>query len=115
MAAQAYSKTAKTTQSPRQLEADLLVRAAALLQSARDAWPEGNLRDALLFNRRLWTILATSATAADNPLPQAVKQNIGNIAVFIFNQTQAMNDEPKPEKLTSLIRINREIAAGLRA
>ncbi|MGE0232265.1 MAG: flagellar biosynthesis regulator FlaF [Flavobacteriaceae bacterium] len=115
-AAQAYSKVAKTTSTPRDVEADLLVRAATRLQAARDAWAESqDARAAIMFNRRLWTILATSATSSDNPLPQQIKQNIGNIAVFIFSQTQSIINDPRPEKLNSLISINREIAAGLRS
>jgi len=114
-AAQAYSQVAKTTSTPRDVEADLLVRAASRLQAAQDSWPEHDKRrDALMFNRRLWTVLATSATALDNPLPQQVKQNIGNIAVFIFSQTQSIINDPQPDKLNSLISINRQIAAGLR-
>jgi flagellar protein FlaF len=57
----------------------------------------------------------SSATSPESLLPQQIKQNIGNLALFIFNQTMAMMSEPKPEKLAVLVSINREIAAGLRA
>ncbi len=111
---QTYGRIQQTTANPRQLEADLLVRAAAKLQSVHDDWASGGLSDALTFNRRLWTILATSATSEENPLPLQVKQNIGNLAIFIFNRTVSIESEPEPTKLASLITINREIAAGLR-
>lgn len=73
------------------------------------------MRGALTYNRRLWTIFSTSATAADNPLPDAIKQNIGNLGLFVFKQTISAEARKEPEMLTSLISINRELAAGLRA
>ena len=108
---------AKATQSPRELEAAVLLKAASRLQAVRDDWTgrRAELDDALTFNRKLWTVLATSATEAENPLPGAIKQNIANLAVFVFNRTVSIMAEPQPEKLDVLIRINREIAAGLRA
>ncbi len=112
----AYQKTQQATASPRELEAALLLRAAARLQAVIDGWDNGtdDLRDALLFNRKLWTVLATSATAAESPLPHPVKQNIGNIAVFIFNRTIDLMEAPRPEKVGALVSINANIAAGLR-
>ena len=116
-ATQAYSQTAKITVSPRDLEADLLLKAAAMLQTVQDSWPDshGDLNGALTYNRRLWTVFATSVTGEGNPLPDSVKQNIANLGLFVFNQSIVVQRDPAPEKLTSLISINREIAAGLRS
>ena len=115
-AALAYAKTAQATSSPRNLEADLLMKAASMLQGVCDDWAnrKPDLEPALLFNRRLWTIFATSATRPENPLPSQIKQNIANISLFIFNQTVQIQSDPQPEKVPTLISINREIAAGLR-
>lgn len=114
-AAQAYSAIAKKTASPRDLEADLLLNAAARLQAIRDSWdsrrPE--LDAALLNNRRLWSIFVTSATSSENPLPPNVRQNIANLGLFVFKQTLNVLIDPKPDNLVSLININRELAAGL--
>lgn len=114
--AQAYQRTQQTTANPRELEASLLIKAAARLQAVRDNWDQGrtDLDDAITFNRKLWTILATSATRADNPLPPEVKTNVANMAVFIFSHSMRVLSDPQPEKLTSLIFINANIAAGLR-
>lgn len=116
-AASAYSKTAQATQSPRELEASLLTKAAHRLQAVSQDWaPEAPaLVEALTYNRRIWTILAGAATEPDNPLPSGVKANIAQLAAFIFQRTLAIQLEPAPEKLVALVRINREIAAGLRA
>ena len=115
-AASAYTKAAQATHTPRELEAALLMKAASRLQAIRDDWEERRreLFEALTYNRKLWTILVSSATEADNPLPTAIKQNVANLAIFIFNHTLAVITQPAPERLAILIDINREIAAGLR-
>lgn len=94
------------------------MKAAARLQLVKDEWQQSSLAqrdDALTYNRKLWTILVTSATNGDNPLPQEIKNNIASLGVFVFKQTmEAMADE-EGNKLNSLISINRAIAEGLRA
>ncbi len=115
-ATQAYQQTEQATVAPRELEASLLLKAARQLQAVKDNWNDRSpeLDQALSYNRRLWTILASSTTQADNPLPADIKQNIGNLAVFIFKHTFNVMDEPAPERLNSLIQINCLIAEGLR-
>lgn len=116
-AALAYAQTAKITQSPRDLEASLLLKAAGHFRVIKEGWEEhkAQLDDALLYNRKLWTVLVSSATAEDSPLPIEVKNNIGSLGVFVFNQTLELQRDPKPEKLSALININAELAAGLNA
>lgn len=114
--AQAYQRTQQTTANPRELEASLLIKAAARLQSVRDdaAASRADLDEAVTFNRKLWTILATSATRGDNPLPSEIKNNVANLAVFIFSHSMKILSEPTPERISTLISINANIAAGLR-
>lgn len=116
-AAAAYGKIAQTTQSPRELEATLLLRAAMKLQTIQDDWDarKNDLIDALDYNRKLWTVLADSMHADDNPLPEPIKQNILQLAAAIFQRTYELMFEPKPERIILLVNINRGIAAGLRA
>ncbi|PLX37341.1 MAG: flagellar protein FlaF [Hyphomicrobiales bacterium] len=118
MATQTYQNTERTTVSPRELEASLLLKAARKIQVVKDNWDsrQDMLDEALTFNRRLWTILSTSATSPDNPLPQPVKQNIANLAVFIFTRTVNIltDKEAGPERLGVLVQINRSLAEGLR-
>ena len=80
-----------------------------------DAWDAGRepLEEALLYNRKLWSIFLTSVTRPDNPLPEQVRQNVANLGMFVMNQTMSLITEPKREKLGTLININRELAAGL--
>lgn len=117
LATAAYQQTTQSTVNPRELEATLLLKAAARLQAVKDDWDTGGpvtLDEALSYNRRLWTILATSVTSQDNPLPLEVKQNLGSLGAFILKHTLEVMTDPKPERLTTLISINRNIAQGLR-
>jgi flagellar protein FlaF len=114
-ATQAYGKVARQIATPRELEANLLLRAAAHLQAVCSEWTvrQAELREALLFNRKLWTILMTSVTSEDNQLSADIRQNVANLGLFVMKQTVAATGEPHPDKLRSLININRELAAGL--
>ena len=67
---------ARQTTSPRDLEANLLSKAAANFQRIRDNWDEhqSELRGALRFNRRLWNVFVTSVTRPDSPLPRPISR-----------------------------------------
>jgi flagellar biosynthesis activator protein FlaF len=116
-AAQAYRAIAKQVASPRELEADLLLKAASQLQAAKDGWI-GNkppqLDEALLYNRKLWTIFITSITTPHHPLPAEIRQNVAQLGLFVIHQTISILAKPRADDLSALIRINRELAAGLR-
>ena len=114
-ASQTYKSVARQTSSPRELEATLLLQAAARLQSVHDTWDENRtqLDDALRFNRKLWSVFLSEITDSRHPMPKALRQNVANLGLFVMNHTLAVISSPRPEKLNSLISINREIAAGL--
>ena len=115
-AAFAYKTVGAQTVSPRVLEANLLSSAAGKLQRCRDDWENTRheLTAALMFNRKLWTVFLGSVTAEESPLPKALRENIANLGIFVMKQTLHVLGEPEARKLTVLININREIAAGLR-
>lgn len=114
--AKAYQQTAKVVKSSRERESALLMKAAAGLQKIKDEWPNSfdDLQPALNFNRKLWTIFMTSVTKTDTHLPKEICENIANLGLFVMNQTREMTLEPQPQKLDVLVRLNRQIAAGLR-
>jgi flagellar protein FlaF len=114
-AAKAYANVAKETAAPRELEASLLLKAAAKLQAVHDSWRDkpAGLNDAIMYNRRLWTVLIDAVTRNDNKLPATVRENLAKIGMFVMGETFALMTDPKPGHLTSIIRINRGIAAGL--
>jgi flagellar protein FlaF len=114
-AAKAYARTSQTTASPREIEAQALLKAARQLQEVQTNWagPDKNMYNALLFNRRLWSIFLSAVEENDNPQPLDVRQNIANIGVFVLKRTIEIQMDPDPAKLKSLIDINCNIAAGL--
>jgi flagellar protein FlaF len=117
-ASKVYAKTAKEVADPRQLEASLLLEAAAKLQAVHDSWgdkPPAGLSEALLYNRKLWLIFIDAVTNDNNRLPVEVRQNIANLGVFVLGETFSLMTKPKPEHLASLITINRSLATGLSA
>jgi flagellar protein FlaF len=112
----AYRAVATEIASPRELEADLLLKAGARLQAVCDTWDsnKSDLDAALLFNRKLWTVFLSSVMSAESPLPQEIRQNVANLGTYILSQTMALTSNPRREVVASLININRELAAGLR-
>jgi flagellar biosynthesis activator protein FlaF len=116
-ASKTYEKIARETASPRELEAKLLLNAAAKLQAVHDDWrdkPSAAFHEALLYNRRLWTVFIDAVTREDNRLPAIVRQNLTRLGVWIMAETFSLMTKPKPGHLRSIIKINRGIAAGLR-
>jgi flagellar protein FlaF len=115
-AALAYRQVGAQTLSPRLLEANLLSRAAGQMQRIRDDWETNRMEliSALMFNRKLWTVFLGSVTGEGSELPNALRENIANLGIFVMKRTLEVLAEPAPNKLTVLININRELAAGLR-
>jgi flagellar protein FlaF len=114
-AAQAYARTSHTTASAREVEAQALLKAARQLLEVQANWagPDTNMHNALLFNRRLWSIFMSAVQTNDNPQPIEIRQNVANIGVFVMKQTIEMQLDPDPAKLKPLIEINCNLAAGL--
>ena len=113
--AHAYARTSQETAGPREIEAQTLLKAAKQLRDVQSNWngPDSNLQKALMFNRQLWCIFFAEAESNKNPHSKEVREGILNLAAFVFSTTFEMQIDPRPEKLTPLIDINRNIAAGL--
>jgi flagellar protein FlaF len=114
-AAKAYAWSARATASPRDIEAQALLKAAGKLQNVFDQWDgsAANINEALLFNRKLWSILLSAAISDDNPQAIEIRQNIANIGTFVMTQTIELQLNPQREMLKPLIDINCNLAAGL--
>jgi flagellar protein FlaF len=114
-AAQTYARVANTTASPREIEAKALLMAAnklqAVMTNAEATFEQTS--EALLFNRKLWSIFLSEAQRDENPQPLDVRQNIANIGIFVLSHTAALQISPQRDHFKPLIEINRNIAAGL--
>jgi flagellar protein FlaF len=115
-AAAAYQQTAMSALTPREAEAAALTKSANMLQAAKDQWhqDQGEVANALYFNRQLWVFLSTAVADKDNPLPLDIRNNVGSLGTFVFKTTLDIEAAPEADKLDALIDVNRQLAAGLR-
>lgn len=114
----AYKQTIKSTLSGRELEASVLTKAARLLKTCQEQWSEEGqfkrLDEALIFNRRIWTVFQDELAREDNPLPNQLRADILKLSLFIDKRILEIMRDPSPEKLDMIININLNLAAGLR-
>ena len=112
---QKYSATDVSSMDQVELESRAFIRAASSLNMIKEHWDteQGKLEEALDKNRKLWTIIASAMKEDDCPQPVEVRNNILNLALFVFRRTMDVLSDPKPESLNILIDINMNIAKGL--
>ena len=111
-AADAYRSVAKEIASPRDLEADLLLKAAAQLQTISDSWDRDNSgldRSPHVQPQALDNFSRNRSQVPDSELPTEIRENVASLGVFIVNHTFAVMANPRREALASLININREL------
>lgn len=115
---QAYESVEKATLPGRELEAMILTRAARKLRQCQDNWNDQDRRDkldeALKYNQRVWSIFQTELASPDNPLPANLKKDLLQLSGFVDKRIFETMAHPEPEKLSIIISINQNIAAGLR-
>ena len=114
---QAYETVNKKTMSGREIEATILNQAARKLKDCQNNWDaddrEERLTAALEYNQQIWSILQSELVRADHPLPAQIRRNLLSLSVFVDRRIFESMAFPSPEKLTIIIDINRNIAAGL--
>ena len=112
---QAYKSASKATMSGRKIEAEALTNAATKLQACQDSWGEHPelLDEALKYNQKIWCVLQSELLDKNNPLPHDLKQDLLSLSAFVDKRIFETMAFPAPEKLTILIKINTNIAAGL--
>ena len=111
----AYAKTDMTSMDQVGMEARALIKSASALNEIKDNWEtkQNDLLAALDKNRLLWTVIASEIREKSNPQPEQIKNNILNLALFIFQRTVDIMANPEPKKLEIMITINMNIAKGL--
>lgn len=113
-----YDHVAKSTLSGRDIEAEVLTKAALKLKDCQTHWDAADrpakLDQALKLNQRVWSILQAELGKPENALPEAIKMNLLRLSAFIDKRIFEIMAYPSPEKLTIIININSNIAAGLR-
>ena len=113
MSLQAYKAATARAETPRDLEYRLFGQVTRALVQASEV-PETDLTtriDALDWNRRLWSTLATACSEPANTMPQALRAQIISLDLFISRHSSAvMRGE---DDFETLIDINRMIMQGL--
>lgn len=114
----AYETVSKMTMSGREIEAAVLTKAARKLQTCRDQWDSDHrddmLNEALKFNQRIWSIFQSELSDEENPLPKKLRLDIIRLSAFIDKRIFETMADPSPNKLSIIIDINNNLAAGLR-
>ena len=115
---QAYQSVEKVTLPAREMEANVLTRAALKLKNCQKDWDsqerEIKLDEALKFNQRVWSIFQAEVGNPTNPLPTKLKLDFLRLSAFVDKRIFEVMAQPTVEKLSILIAINENIAAGLR-
>ncbi|HQO62076.1 MAG TPA: flagellar biosynthesis regulator FlaF [Syntrophorhabdus sp.] len=116
-----YKKAEEKSLAGKDLEVAVLVKGARLLKECQRKWETYTqkqllmeLAEACKYNQRIWAIFQTEALQEDNPMPIQLKRNIILLAGYIDKRLLDVLAYPNPKKLTQIIDININIAAGLR-
>ena len=109
----AYQQPTRNGGSPRETEGRALLEAARRIAEAQKTADPAKILEAVRLNWRLWTIFQAEISAPNCTLPTEVRQNMLTLCNFVDKRTVGILAEPKPELLSVLINVNRNIAAGL--
>lgn len=113
----AYQHIEKQTTSGRLTEARVLTEAAKKIQYCQENWEAADckekLDEALTYNQRVWSIIQAELLDETNPMPKPLRKNILVLSAFMDKRIFNVLAHPAPEKLTIIININLNIAAGL--
>jgi len=114
-----YDKLRWKTMSGRQIEAEVLKKAALNFHRAQNSLSGGTLSDeaeeALMFNRRVWEVLRSGWQSNDCNLPAPIRQNLLNLSLFVAKAELEFRANPVSERLNGLIQVNETLASGLEA
>ena len=113
MSLQAYKTAATRAENPRETEYRLFgqVTRALIHASTVETTDVATRIDALDWNRRLWSALATDCASPDNAMDQALRAQIISVSLFVSRHSSlVMRGE---DDFEALIDINRMIMQGL--
>ena len=113
MSLQAYQQAATRAENPREMEYRLFAQVTRALMDAAKLDPT-DLRgrmDALDWNRRLWSTLATDCGQPDNAMTPQLRASIISLSIWVGKHTSLVIRNR--EEFEPLIEINRMIMQGL--
>jgi flagellar protein FlaF len=113
MSLRAYQQAAQRSETPRDAEYRLFAQVTRALMQLKET-PRDDMRawmDALDWNRRLWSALASDCAQPGNSLPDATRAHIISLSLWVSRYTSGVMR--KEEELEPLIEVNRTIMQGL--
>jgi flagellar protein FlaF len=113
MSLQAYQQAAARAETPRDIEYRLFGQVTRALMTAAESEASdiGVRMDALDWNRRLWSVLATDCASTGNQLPVQLRANIISLSLWVNRHTSAiMRNEAE---FGPLIDVNKMMMQGL--
>jgi len=117
---QAYRKAPQAEMSDREIDAYALTQSALKLRDCQQDWDNSEidriscLFEALRLNSLLWSIFQAQISENGNPLPRQLREDLLTLSFFVDKRTREVMFSPEPDKLTALININLNLAAGLK-
>jgi flagellar biosynthesis regulator FlaF len=90
-----------------------LTQAALEISRSHEAKNEKRLAAALDRNMQLWVGIRTMVSAADNPLPISIKDNLIRLSSFVAQKTFEMQNGSNIKTIEALVNTNLQIAEGL--
>lgn len=113
MSLNAYQRTLKTTEDPRNTEYRLFVEITRdLLAAQQRGGVDTVLIEAIDRNRKLWIALAADCADDSNKLPKETRAGIISLSIWVQKYSRAVTREG--EDITALIDVNRNIMKGLK-
>lgn len=107
----AYANTDKIGGSLRTLEGRAFAKAAQMLNDA-SIGSHTDMRHALEFNLRLWTLVQASVTHPDSPLPNDVRSKLLSLSMFVDRATKKVCDTKNHAFAGAMVDVNRSIASA---
>ncbi|WP_374273884.1 flagellar biosynthesis regulator FlaF [Brevundimonas sp.] len=113
MSLKAYTQATARAENPRQSEYRLFSQVTHALIEAEglDTTDIGGRMQALDWNRRLWSTLATDCADPGNALPQPLRAQIISISLWVSRYTSLVMQ--REEDIGPLVEINRMVMQGL--
>ncbi|MEM8985462.1 MAG: flagellar biosynthesis regulator FlaF [Pseudomonadota bacterium] len=115
MSLKAYQRTQAATEKPRDAEYRLFSQVTrALLEADKTGRDDlSKLVDAVDWNRRLWSALASDCASSANGLPEQTRAQIISLSIWVSKySSQVVRSKASVEPL---VDINRTIMQGLQA
>ena len=113
MSLQAYQKASARAENPREMEYRLFGQVTRALMAAAEADVSDTATriDALDWNRRLWSVLATDCADSANSLPVELRAQIISLSIWVNKHSSAVMR--REEDFAPLIDVNRIMMQGL--